>query len=353
ISFSVPPKPLHQEAKKGLDEPFDMDDAENDPVLKTVVNVVKRSLGAVVAHRALKASDNFFHIGGNSLNAVAACLSLRDAGFPIRISEFLAATDLRQVAEYARQRSLNCQSAEISLRNKSLTNDVTSAKSMLPIASDALGSPYRISPLADDDWAMVSKLISESFFAKGDLEKCLPNLTEYEYFNVLQPLWPELVGQKLSFVVRREGRIVAAALNFDLDKEPEVDISENMAPVFNLLESVEAPQREIHFKPKGLKVIHNFMMGTSMFETTDRESVQLMELMEEENVRVGSAAGYDALFTTNTSPITQQLGEQLGYEVLDDFQINLFVDSNGKMPFAKAGSEVRAVCCVKYLKPTL
>ncbi|CAG0925414.1 unnamed protein product, partial [Notodromas monacha] len=279
-----------------------MDDAENDPVLKTVVNVVKRSLGAVVAHRALKASDNFFHIGGNSLNAVAACLSLRDAGFPIRISEFLAATDLRQVAEYARQRSLNCQSAEISLRNKSLTNDVTSAKSMLPIASDALGSPYRISPLADDDWAMVSKLISESFFAKGDLEKCLPNLTEYElisesffakgdlekclpnlteyeYFNVLQPLWPELVGQKLSFVVRREGRIVAAALNFDLDKEPEVDISENMAPVFNLLESVEAPQREIHFKPKGLKVIHNFMMGTSMFETTDRESVQLMELM--------------------------------------------------------------------------
>ena len=57
-----------------------------------------------------------------------------------------------------------------------------------------------------------------------------------------------------------------------------------------------------------LKVVHSFMMGTDMHNVTDQESAALMLLMEEENVQIAELHGYDAIFTTNTSPITQVCG---------------------------------------------
>jgi hypothetical protein len=46
-------------------------------------------------------------------------------------------------------------------------------------------------------------------------------------------------------------------------------------------------------------------MGVDMHAVTDQEGSTLMLLMEQENIRLAEKHGYDAVFTTNTSPITQ------------------------------------------------
>lgn len=51
---------------------------EEKALLKTVISVVGSSIG-----RTVKLSDNFFDIGGNSLNAVAFVTKLRDQGYDL------------------------------------------------------------------------------------------------------------------------------------------------------------------------------------------------------------------------------------------------------------------------------
>ena len=50
---------------------------EERALLKTVVSVV----GTSSVNRPIQLSDNFFEIGGNSLNAVSVVTKLRDQGF--------------------------------------------------------------------------------------------------------------------------------------------------------------------------------------------------------------------------------------------------------------------------------
>ena len=53
--------------------------SEEKALLKTVMSVVGGG-------RAAQLSDNFFEIGGNSLNAVAVVTKLRDQGFNLGLS---------------------------------------------------------------------------------------------------------------------------------------------------------------------------------------------------------------------------------------------------------------------------
>ena len=51
---------------------------EKKALLKTVISVVGSSIG-----RAVELTDNFFDVGGNSLNAVAVVTKLRDQGYDL------------------------------------------------------------------------------------------------------------------------------------------------------------------------------------------------------------------------------------------------------------------------------
>lgn len=89
--------------------------------------------------------------------------------------------------------------------------------------------------------------------------------------------------------------------------------------------------------PKGIgKVLHSFMMGTKSY-LTPKENVAVMSYMEQEVLRLAKQRGFEGIFTTNTSPLTQQLGTDVyGYQTMLNYQINKFVASDNTKPFGLA-----------------
>ncbi|CAG0902832.1 unnamed protein product [Darwinula stevensoni] len=163
-----------------------------------------------------------------------------------------------------------------------------------------------------------------------------------------------------------------AAFNLDLSKEPDMDPPEALLPVLTMLDSVESPNkfalasfpdsrvssfivvtgwnesfRSLHI-PRGEKVIHSFMMATDE-SVSKQENVLIIQIMEEEIIRLAKRKGYSAILTTNTNALTQQLASLLGYELLQDFQVNQFVMPDGSTPFSRAPDEQRAICVLKHI----
>lgn len=94
-------------------------------------------------------------------------------------------------------------------------------------------------------------------------------------------------------------------------------------------------------------MLHNFMMGTSK-DLSAQENVAVISLMEHENLNLAKRAHFEMVFTTNTSPLTQQLGTSVfGYKTLTTYQVNQFVASDGSHPFQEAPDDMVAVCQFK------
>ncbi|CAG0883574.1 unnamed protein product [Cyprideis torosa] len=286
-------------------------------------NVVKilQIVSEVVGHSNVTIEDNFFQIGGNSLNAIETVARLNDVGFPISITTFLRHSKLSDLLE--------------------------------AVEAEADDDQYVILPLAKGDREEMVKMIAESFFAKGDMEMMLPGNKVENYYAALMPIYDEIVNQGLSFVIRdktKDNLMVGAALNFDIRKEPELDVSTIgvLEIVFSVLESVEESNRELHIPKETGFAIHSFMMGT-LLSLSDQENTALMYAMELECLEVARRKGFKAIFTTNSSANTQQIAEVLGYQVLGDFQLNRYVHHDGTRPFAEADDSQRLVCTVKYV----
>lgn len=62
--------------------------------------------------------------------------------------------------------------------------------------------------------------------------------------------------------------------------------------------------REKHFEKKTNHLIHSFMMATAD-TSTPAENVVLIQLMEQETIRVAKARGFNGVFTTNTNELTR------------------------------------------------
>lgn len=95
--------------------------------------------------------------------------------------------------------------------------------------------------------------------------------------------------------------------------------------------------------------MHNFMMGTSK-DLSAQENVAVISLMEHENINLAKRRRFEMVFTTNTSPLTQQLGTSVyGYKTLTSYQVNQFVASNGARPFSEAPDDMLAICQFKVV----
>ncbi|XP_068234684.1 beta-alanyl-bioamine nonribosomal peptide synthetase ebony [Palaemon carinicauda] len=306
--------------------------SEQKEAAKVLLQTVGKVLGpAVTATCALSIKTNFFQIGGNSLNSVLTVTSLRDLGYNVGIGQFLKAETLGEVL---------CQMNKIKDGGKSQETCNKSGNT----------AQYVCKPFDYDHIQQVLRLISESFSKKGDLEIWLKT-EPWEYVQMLTPLMPIIIKQGLSFVVLKPdtSEVVAVALNFDVHDEPPVDdVSPKLAHVLNFLESCEEPVR--NKLPEGVgNVIHSFMMGT-LLELGPAENVELIQIMEEENLRLATSKGFKAVFTTNTSDLTQQVCDDLlSYEVLGTTQVNTWVAPDGTRPFAPAPNSQRAVTTVKYV----
>ncbi|XP_076059253.1 beta-alanyl-bioamine nonribosomal peptide synthetase ebony-like isoform X2 [Oratosquilla oratoria] len=298
---------------------------------KALLQTISRILGPSARH-PIQLGTNFFDAGGNSLNAVLTVTSLRDLGYHVGMSDFLRAERLKDV-----------------LRKMTRVE----GEGRDPAEGSQLQDEhhYVTKPLKEEYKERVINILAESFQKKGDLEQWV-DTTEEDYKDLLSEAWPELINQDLSFVVFRRASdkdLLAVSLNYDLYAEPELEcLSPAINKIFAFLESCEAPVRQR--LPQGVgTVMHSFMMTTSP-RVSPGENVVLIQVMEERNLKMAKEKDYQAVFTTNTSELTQHVCDDLlHYTVLADYQVNLWTAPDGTQPFAKALDTQRAVCTVKYI----
>uniref|UniRef100_V9IDN0 Mycosubtilin synthase subunit C n=1 Tax=Apis cerana TaxID=7461 RepID=V9IDN0_APICE len=272
---------------------------------------------------------NFYELGGNSLNSIYTVTKLRDQGYEIGITEFITAKNLAEVLD----------------RMKISTEDV--------VYENSLNEEEHIFEMLNDSHKKdVIEIITESFYSKADLEQWLmPDITREDYQIMMEILWNSLVEKNLSFVVKssQDNRTIGVGLNFDLWDEPELILDSKLMIVFEFLEYLEAPIRERKL-PKGKgQIIHNFMMTTSS-DLNPAENVIMMKEMEEYCLQLAKRKEYAGIFTTNTSPLTQQLGiDVFGYETMLTYQVNRYYAPDGTKPFGKAPDDQLAICSLKMI----
>ncbi|XP_046687750.1 LOW QUALITY PROTEIN: N-(5-amino-5-carboxypentanoyl)-L-cysteinyl-D-valine synthase-like [Homalodisca vitripennis] len=296
-------------------------------LLKTVASVLGGAARGTVA-----LSANFYHLGGNSLNSVLTVSKLRDQGYIIGITDFISAQTLKDIVGKMVPED-NVKEVETIIRNHKEK----------PFVSEILSSVHK---------SDAYRIITDSFYAKGDLEQCIePRIPRCEYAELLDQIWEPLVRAQLSFVLRSRmtGQIVSVALGFDVHEEPPVQLSGRLNIVFQFLEFVEAPIRDEKLPQGKGKVMHGFMMGTEQ-TLSAAENVAAVQAMEEEVLAIGRTRGFHGIFTTNTSPLTKQLSADVfNYIVMSEYQVNKYVAPDGSKPFSRASDSLRVACCWKEI----
>lgn len=92
------------------------------------------------------------------------------------------------------------------------------------------------------------------------------------------------------------------------------------------------------------------MMGTSS-HLTAQENIAVMRFMEAEVLKLAKRKNFAGILTTNTNPLTQQLGADIfDYQVMLDYQVNQYVYRDGSKPFGKAPDSQRAIVHWKEVK---
>ncbi|KAF2902812.1 hypothetical protein ILUMI_03369 [Ignelater luminosus] len=306
---------LHQEANIDYTGVPESQMAAAKVLFETVASVLNRS-----ARAAISLDANFYEIGGNSLNSIFTISQLNQKGYHISIGDFIAAMDLGEI--------LDRMSPE---------------KQTYPTI---IAQPpcYTAEMLQDKHKKDVINMITTSFYQKADLEQwIITEISEPDYTELMDKLWEPLLEKNLSFVVKTEsGKAVGVALSFDARDEPEVEVHSKLSAIFEFLESVEGPVRDTQLPPGKGAILHSFMMGTNS-TLTPKENVAVIQFMEEEVIRVARSNNFAGIFTTNTSPLTQQLGSVYGYKTYLDYQVNQYVASDNTKPFGLAPDSQRAI----------
>ncbi|KAJ2940472.1 hypothetical protein O0L34_g6402 [Tuta absoluta] len=296
-------------------EPEEMEAAE--VLLETVGEVLGRAARGAISIRA-----GFYELGGNSLNSIYTITKLREKGYYIDISDFLGAPTL---------------------------GDVLSHLSGSPDGNNKTESKFQPEPMRDEDKQQVIDMIVSSFYEKAELEQFLKHEIEVgDYADVINACWDALLQAQLSVVLKDvNGTPVAVALNFDARDEPEIELTGGLAKIMGFLEYVEGSVRDTMLPEGKGAILHSFMMATDA-SLSARDNVSAIRALEHATARVARERRFQGVFTTNTSPLTQQLGtDVLGFQTLLDYQINQYVDDNGERPFGAAPDDMRAVVCWK------
>ncbi|KAG4065477.1 hypothetical protein HA402_009038 [Bradysia odoriphaga] len=284
----------------------------------TIGEVIGRSTRTTIS-----AKSNFYELGGNSLNSIFTVSQLRHKGYKIGITDFLKAKTLEDVLDR-------------------MNEDFVDEEFMQLAAA----------PLALHHKNQTIEIITSSFFEKADLEQWLkPDILFTDYGDIIEEIWELMVEKDLSFVVKDENnQIIGVALNFDARDEPELTVTSKMIIVFEFLEHVEGPIRDNEL-PDGInKILHSFMMGTSS-HLTAQENIAVMRFMEAEVLKLATRKKFAGILTTNTNPLTQQLGTDIfDYQVMLDYQVNQYVYRDGSKPFGRAPDSQRAIVHWKEIK---
>nr|CAD7261252.1 unnamed protein product [Timema shepardi] len=292
-------------------------------LFETVASVLGNSIRSRIS-----IASNFYELGGNSLNSVYTVTKLQDQGFLIGVSEFISCNTLGDVlnkmrGEYYEEDPILAHGKQQDGRRR-----------------------YVAQMLQDSHRTRVTDMITTSFYQKADLERWLmPDIRAEDYTELMDSMWEPLLEKNLSFVVQtQQGETVGVALNFDANDEPPVEINSKLEIVFTFLEHLECPIRENRLPQGKGQVLHGLMMATHS-SMSPQQNVEVIHFMEEEMLRIARKGGFAGVFTTNTSPLTQQLGTDIyEYQTLLDYQVNNYVAPDGTKPFSEAPNWQRAIC---------
>ncbi|XP_018403118.1 PREDICTED: tyrocidine synthase 1-like isoform X2 [Cyphomyrmex costatus] len=291
----------------------------------TIASVIGHSGRPLVTLHA-----NFYELGGNSLNSIYTVTKLRDQGYQIGITDFITAKNL----------------ADVLNKMKLISSDEE------PLKEVTDQKPYVFESLNDCHKEDAIEIITESFYSKADLEQWLiPDITRGDYRELMEIMWKFYVEKDLSFVIKsaQSGKIIGVALNFDLWDEPAVVLKSKLMIIFDFLEYVEGPIRDCKLPKNKGQIIHISMMGTNI-DLSPAENVLVMKQMEEYCLQLAKQKEYIGIFTTNTSPLTQQLGtDVLGYETMQIYQVNKYETPDGYKPFGKAPDSQVVICALKMI----
>ncbi|KAG6459387.1 hypothetical protein O3G_MSEX011364 [Manduca sexta] len=303
--------------------PLDIDytgvEAEKMEAARVLFETVAEVLGRA-ARGALSIRVGFYELGGNSLNSIYTITRLRDKGYFIEISDFLGAANLGEVLA-----KMSTDSEE---------------------NNDAKEPQFTAVPMRDEHKQEVIDMIVSSFYEKAELEQFLKHEIETrDYALCVHACWAALLHARLSVVLNdANGTPVAVALNFDARDEPEIELAGGLAKIMGFLEYVEGSVRDTMLPGT---VLHSFMMATAEY-LSPQDNVAAIRALEHATMNVARERRFLGVFTTNTSPLTQQLGTDiLGFQTLLDYQVNQYVDANGERTFGKAPDDMRAVVCWK------
>ncbi|XP_015187502.1 PREDICTED: tyrocidine synthase 3 [Polistes dominula] len=291
------------------------------PTIATVIGASSRG--------TVNLNGNFYELGGNSLNSIYTVTKLRDQGYYIGITEFITAKTMSDILRLMKR----------NVNDDNLKENIDEEQRYCEMLNDS----------HKDD---AIKIITESFYSKADLEQWLiDDIKREDYKLLMDKLWEPLVEKDLSFVVKssQNDRVIGVGLNFDLWDEPEVEIDSKLSIIFEFLEYLEKPIRENKL-PKGTgQIIHNFMMATHA-DLAPAENVIVMGEMEEYCLRIARKKEYAGIFTTNTSPLTQQLAiDVYAYETMLTYRVNEYVASDNSKPFCRAPDTQVAICSLKMI----
>ncbi|XP_064627333.1 beta-alanyl-bioamine nonribosomal peptide synthetase ebony-like isoform X2 [Lineus longissimus] len=299
-------------------------ESTGDPILDRSLGIVASVLGR--PRHSIKATDNFFSIGGNSINAISVIVKLKEAGIHVDTGDFFAAETIKDA---------------IAKRTES---------GMEHLTMPALNEKYSIEPLQAGDRDGAISVIANAFIRKDAMTIALG--VPFQIFHQhLEKLFPAALDCGMSVVIREKesGRIVAANFFADMEKCPPEDgafrFSDFMRPIGELLGSVDAPVQE-HLKGRWL----TGLLGGTNLDLSSQENVEMFYHMEMEVIRRATDAGFDGIEETNTHPVTVNLATYyLGYKTFLTYQINKFLLPDGRRPFAKIPDDSIIAVQLKFL----
>ncbi|XP_046737507.1 tyrocidine synthase 2 [Diprion similis] len=290
----------------------------------TVASVIGRS-----ARSAITVDANFYELGGNSLNSISTITRLRDQGYRIGITDFISAKNMGEML-----RKMKIDNSDLCDSDDDSTDR----------------GKYVIEELNDSHKPDVISMMTDGICLKANLQKSLMSGVRAEdYSKLMTELWDPMVEKSLSFILKSSsGQVLSVAFNFDARDEPRVKMNSKLGILYQFLEHIEGPIRDQRL-PKGKgQIFHAFLMKTKACVLTPTENIFLIREMEEHVIRIAKQKRFAGVFTTNTNPLTQQLGTDIyNYEVLLDYQVNKCVALDGSMPFKDVPDSQRAICSWK------
>jgi hypothetical protein len=72
--------------------------------------------------------------------------------------------------------------------------------------------------------------------------------------------------------------------------------------------------------------------------------------METKVIEIATKNNFKGILTTNTDPLTVEIGTDFGYKIMNEYQINRFTDKEGKKPFMNAPDSQVVAVMFKSLK---